>query len=187
MSHVPLQHLHKLLVVVVAVGMAEGFSSGSDLVVEGDHLGAAEAQKVLEAGRGGPGQERHAQKPPAQAKPDDESGQAALHTGISQVGNNLLQLWAKLIPTVLALIARPSLKHATVGREHDAVVDGQMKAFPLHALEFLGRQLLAQHGLGFRMEGAVEDFEVYLLQEGKNVRGTAFGETAEPAEESGRK
>lgn len=170
-----------MLVVVFAVGAAEGFGGLPDAIVEGDHLRAAHADQVLEAGRSNERKQGHAQEPPAQAKADDKCRQPALHADVPEFHHLLLQPGRHAVPALLALVAGPPLKDAGISGEHIAIVDGQMEALPLDLPEFGGLELPAKQVFIFRMENPVERFQINFLQEGEDIAGAALGKAAEPS------
>src|SRR5215471_11720674 len=166
--------------IVFAVGEAEEFGGLADLVVEVDHFGAAGAEQLAKGRSRSPGEEAHSDEPPLEPQTDYPCSRATLHTVVPEFDDGVLQRGAELLPGLAAPVEGPPLKHAGVGGEQFAIVDGEMKTLPLNQLEFGGRKFLAKHVLGFRMEGAVQDFEVDFLKEWQNVAGAEFRKAAEP-------
>src|SRR5262249_45465136 len=156
---------------VFAVGEREEFGGLADLVVEVDHFGAAGAEKPGKGRSRSPGEEAHSHEPPLEPQTDYPRSRATLHTVVPEFDDGVLQRGAELLPGLAAPVEGPSLEDAGVGGKQFAVVDGEVKTLPLNFFEFGRRKFVAKHVLGFRMEGAVQDFEVNFLEEWQDIIG----------------
>src|SRR6476620_9950890 len=126
--------------IAFAIDPAEGHREGPGVLVEVNHVGAAETVQSAERGRLREGKKLHTDKPPAQAQPDEERREAALGANVAQGKDGLLKVGVQQFPVLTALVPGPADKDPGIVGYHVAIVDSQLNALPLHLLELLRGQ-----------------------------------------------